>query len=106
MEDDTEFEDNDGNDLCKRGRFMGVGVGVGVGVVNLRLGLGFGITTREQLGIGCRSGREILGAFWTMRRIAVSMAMSVVACTEFSEPCGTPSESDELSEEEEEDGGH
>ena len=33
MEDDTEFEDNDGNDLSKRGRF------VGVGVVNLRLGL-------------------------------------------------------------------
>ena len=41
-----------------------------------------------------------------MRRIAVSMAVGVVVCTEFSKPCSTPSESDELSEEEEEDGGH
>ena len=104
MEEDTEFEDNDGNDLCKRGRFLGVGVGV----VNLCLGLEFGITTRGGLGLGidCRSGREIVGALWTMRRIAVSMAVSVVVCTEFSKPCGTPSESDELGEEEEEDGGH
>ena len=110
VEDDTEFEDNDGNDLCKRGGFLSVGVGVDVGVdvgvVNLCLGLGFGVTTRGRLGFGCRSGRGILCAFWTMGRIAVAMAVSIVVCTEFSEPCGTPSESDELGKEEEEDGGH
>ena len=39
VEDDTEFEDNDSDDLRKRRRFMGAGV------VNLCLGLGFCITT-------------------------------------------------------------
>ena len=52
VEDDTEFEDNDGDDLGKRrGGCLG---GMGVGVVSLRLGLGFGIATLGGLGFGSR----------------------------------------------------
>ena len=36
----------------------------------------------------------------------MAVAVSVVVGTEFGERCSTPSESDELGKEEEEDGGH
>lgn len=104
MKDDTEFEDNDGDDLRKRRRILSVGR------VKLHVGLSFGIATLGRLGFSCSCGREILHAFWPMRRIALPVPMpmpvSVVVCTEVREFCGTPSEGDELGEEEEEDGNH
>jgi len=104
MEDDTEFEDNDGDDLGKWRRFVGMGIGLGMGVVvNLRLGLEFSITALGRLGFGCSCGRS---AFWTMRHISVAMSASIIVRTEFSESCGTQSECDELGKEEEEDSGH
>lgn len=41
-----------------------------------------------------------------MRRIAVAMGVGIVVFTEFRESCSTPSESNELGKEEEEDGCH